>query len=169
MKYFILLAATIIFIASMTHMTTLSLNDSNSNITAVKNASKAVFQNDVLANLAAAQSILESNLYGKPSSLAYNNNNLFGIKGSGTAGSVTKPTKEYIKGKWITVHAQFAANNSLEDSFQQFKKVLDLPRYKAVQDAETFEEAAKAVWKGGYATDPNYPSELIAIYNKYLK
>jgi flagellum-specific peptidoglycan hydrolase FlgJ len=149
-------------------MTNLSQN-SQDNIKAVKIAANNVFSSEILADLAVAQSILESNLYGKPSGLAYNSNNLFGIKGSGTAGSVVRETREYVKGKWITIQDKFAANNSLEDSFRQYKKVLELPRYKAVLESKTFEEAAKAVWKGGYATDPNYPSKLIAIYNKYIK
>lgn len=30
-----------------------------------------------------------------------------------------------------------------------------------------YRQAAEAVWKGGYATDPKYPSKLIAIMEQY--
>lgn len=138
------------------------------NIELVKIVSRATFSNQVLADLAVAQAILESNLYGKPSSLARQYNNLFGIKGEGTNGSADCGTKEHVNGKVVKTSAKFAVNRTLGDSFVQYKKVLDLPRYKAVREAKTFEEAAIAVKRAGYATDVNYTKKLIDIYKVYI-
>ena len=154
---------------------TLSSTPSVNIATIKKLALQVANGNQVLADLTAAQAILESNLEGKPSMLAFKYNNLFGIKGSGTAGSVSLPTTEYIKGKKESVMQQFAANTNIEDSLQQHNNLFkngtsDNPlRYTKVLKATTFEEAAQAVQAAGYATDPNYSKELIAVYNRDLK
>lgn len=157
-------------------MSTLSA-DNRLNIQIIHKLAQQVYPNNkVLADLTTAQAILESNLQGlKPSQLAFKYNNLFGIKGRGTKGSVSLPTKEEVKGKMITVNQSFAWNNSIEDSLQQRKHLFengtsDNPtRYFKVLAAQTFEEAAEAVYKAGYATDSSYTTQLITIYHKYLK
>ncbi len=121
-------------------------------------------------DLTIAQAILEGGLRNSPpSSLALKYNNLFGIKGIGTAGQVSLPTKEYINGEWITENQGFAWNVSVEDSLQQHKEFLEHPRYTKVLAASSFSQAATEVWKAGYATDPNYPQELIDVYNEYIR
>ncbi len=123
-----------------------------------------------MAKLAAAQALLESGLHGnKPSTLASQHNNLFGIKGSGTAGSVNMRTGEHLNGQNVTVNAGFAKNATLEDSFAQHKKLMGNSRYAGVRSAGSFEQAAGAVRSAGYATDPNYTQKLISIYNSHLK
>lgn len=158
-------------------MSSLSI-DNSLNIKLIQKLATEAYQgNKVLADLTTAQAILESNLLGKvPSKLAFKYNNLFGIKGRGTNGSVTLETTEYIKGKGnIRVPQSFAWNATIEDSIEQRKKLFqkgtrDKPtRYFKVLAAPTFEEAAIEVHKAGYATDPEYPKKLIEIYNKYLK
>ena len=59
----------------------------------------------VPAAVTIAQAIDESG-WGK-SELAVEAHNLFGIKGTGPAGSVTMPTTEYEDGAWVTIDAAF--------------------------------------------------------------
>jgi len=156
-------------------MSTLS-SDPKINIDLVRKlAIRAYPNNQVLADLTTAQAILESNLTGQPSQLAFKYNNLFGIKGSGTKGSVTLPTHEFVGGREITVNQAFAWNESVEDSIQQRKSLFENGtkdkhnRYFRVLAAPTFEDAAHELLKAGYATDPAYATALINIYNKYIK
>jgi len=156
-------------------MSLLSKDDTQSNLKLVEKLAVDCYGgNKVLADLTVAQAILESNLADKPSLLAYKYNNLFGIKGKGTKGSIMLPTTEYVKGKKEFVNQSFAWNGTVEDSIEQKKKLFqngtkDKPtRYFKVLSAQTFEAAAQAVYDAGYATDPNYPKKLILIYHKYI-
>lgn len=155
---------------------TLSMTDSKKNIEVVKALCNSVYQDKpILAKLAAAQAILESNLSGKPSKLAVEGNNLFGIKREGTDGWINFNTKEQDKkGKESTINAGFGKNLTLGDSVHQHRQLMlngtkDKPdRYEAVLKATTFEEAAKAIKDCGYATDVSYTKKLIQIYKEYL-
>lgn len=118
----------------------------------------------VLRDLCFAQAVHESNLLHHPSKLAIYYNNFFGIKGKGTRGSILLPTWEHINGKDIFVKAAFAYNKTMTDSINQHKALMSKPRYKQVLIAPSFEEACQAVYKAGYATDPNYPSKLITTF-----
>lgn len=158
-------------------MTQLS-NDNQQNIKLIQTLANKVYNgNQVLADLTTAQAILESNLLGtKPSTLAMKYNNLFGIKGKGTKGSVSLQTWEQKKdGTKETLNQPFAWNTSVEDSLEQRKSLLengtkDNPtRYHKVLSALTFEEGANALVSGGYASDKQYAMKLINLYNKYLK
>lgn len=122
----------------------------------------------IMQCLCIAQAILESNLLQNPSGLAINDKNLFGIKGTGTAGSVNLETSEYVNGQWVRVPQPFAKNLTYEDSIRQHRHVMSLLRYSEVWKACDLQSAATEVWKGGYATDPHYPKELIVAYNNYL-
>lgn len=139
------------------------------NIQTVKDASNTCYPNNpILADLTACQAILESNLLGHPSALAFHYNNLFGIKGAGTHGSIILPTKEYINDHTITVKAAFAFNDTVEDSFNQHMRLLTQQRYINLQTATSFEEAANMIREDGYATDPSYSQSLIDLHNKYF-
>lgn len=122
------------------------------------------------ASLTIAQAILESN-WGK-SGLTGKANNLFGIKGTGNAGSVTMPTKEYVNKAWVTVNAPFRSYKSWGDSIADHSKLIlngtrDKPkRYHGVLGAD-YKTAATEIWKGGYATDPSYPEKLIKLIEKH--
>jgi flagellum-specific peptidoglycan hydrolase FlgJ len=59
----------------------------------------------VPAAVTIAQAIEES-AWGN-SGLAAQDHNLFGIKGTGPAGSVTLPTSEYLSGQWVSTDAPF--------------------------------------------------------------
>lgn len=135
-------------------------------------AAQAVYKdNNTMAKLCATQAILESGFLRGGSQLANKYNNWFGIKGKGiiTGKSISLPTKEYEKGKWITINQDFAWNNSTEESFMQHRKLMEKTRYAACWRAKDIPEAAQSVWKAGYATDPKYPNLLISTYNLYLK
>lgn len=128
-------------------------------------AAEATYGTDsVMSKIAIAQAQQESNVVSKPSKLAVQANNLFGIKGSGTAGSVLMRTHEYVNGKKIYINAPFAKNATLADSFEQHKKLMSKPRYAKVLAAQTFQDAAQALKDAGYATDPNYPANLLGAY-----
>ncbi len=157
-------------------MTTLS-TDNPKNIALIQKLAEQMYGgNKVLADLTTAQAILESGLRGRvPSGLAYKYNNLFGIKGRGTKGSVSLPTNEYVRGKMVKVMQLFAWNNTVEDSLEQRKKLFengtrDKPdRYHKVLASKTFAEAAKEVYLAHYATDPSYTKLLIEVYNECIK
>lgn len=137
----------------------------------VVDAAKRTFPNQPhLAKLAAAQAVHESGLASSngPSGLAKNHNNLFGIKGSGTAGTVNMQTGEHLNGRDVTINAGFAKNATLEDSFQQHKNLLNKSRYSKVVSSQSFEQAAQEVRAAGYATDPSYTQKLISTYNTHL-
>ncbi|WP_422658192.1 glucosaminidase domain-containing protein [Paenibacillus sp. EC2-1] len=124
----------------------------------------------VPASLTIAQAILESG-WGE-SSLTKQANNLFGIKGTGPAGSVTMPTTEYRGQDRYTVNAQFRKYNAWNESVEDHTRLIlngtkDQPaRYHGVLGAD-YKTAATAIWKGGYATDPKYPQKLISIIETY--
>lgn len=142
------------------------------NIQLVKDLAKKSFPNNpILADMTAVQAILEAGLRrSPPSKLAYEHNNLFGIKGKGTAGSVNMMTHEWSeKTGMVEIMQPFAKNISVEDSFAQHNKLFDLPRYQNLKMAKTFEEAARLIRLDGYATDPNYTLLLIEVYNQYVK
>lgn len=125
--------------------------------------------NIILAQLAASQACLESALLSKPSTLASQHNNLFGIKGVGTAGTVRLLTSEFVSGKWIKVYDNFCKNLSLSDSFVQHRQFISKPRYAAVWKAISLEDAAVEIHKAGYATDPDYAKKLVSIYVQNLQ
>jgi flagellum-specific peptidoglycan hydrolase FlgJ len=120
-----------------------------------------------VAYLTIVQAILESGLLWRVSNLA-KRNNLFGIKGEGTAGTVDLKTTEVINGRAYKFKQKFAANTSLADSFIQHKKLLESSIYKDVLVSENFYEATEAVQAAGYATDPNYSKKLRVIYERYF-
>ena len=123
----------------------------------VYKAAQAIYKdNPTMAKLATAQAIQESNLNGTPSALASKHNNLFGIKGTGSAGSVTMPTHEFVNGHMVVVPQQFAAYKTPEDSMIAHKALMSGKRYKGVMNASNVSDAADELGRSGYATDPNY-------------
>lgn len=122
---------------------------------------------NVLPSLTLAQAVLESN-WGT-SELAINANNLFGIKWSKDCGFdyYLKKTKEYVNNKWITVEAYFRKYKDINESIEDYGVFLTKPRYAKVLTSKDYKEAANEVWRAGYATDPNYPSKLCSLIEKY--
>jgi hypothetical protein len=138
-------------------------------------AGSAEFANDVYkkalamgipepqARLAAAQAQLESR--GGKSGLASKYNNLFGIKGDGTAGSVSMPTSEQGAGGMYRTTGKFAAYSSPEDSIRHWWAKIQR-QWPAAAKAKTLEEAARGLrtgQQGGYATDREYVGKILGI------
>ena len=96
-------------------------------------------------------------------------NNLFGIKGKGTIGSVTSNTWEVYNGVTYRIDADFRAYNNLDESWKSHKDLLlNAERYRPFTEVMyDYTKGAWAIKRAGYATDPNYPIKLIDIIYKY--
>ena len=96
-------------------------------------------------------------------------NNLFGMKAgrSWDGDKVSVPTLEYEDGVAVRKRDQFRAYGSPGDSFSDYAQVLaNNPRYAhAIGKGEDIKGFAKALARGGYATDPAYAAKLEAIAN----
>ena len=113
-----------------------------------------------------AQAIEES-AWGQ-SSLAAQYHNLFGIKGTGPAGSVTLPTQEYENGSWVTIDAQFAVYRNDAESIAGHAELLATSGYYARAMADrAYPDAFANDLTGVYATDPDYGANLIALMKLY--
>lgn len=118
------------------------------------------------ASLTIAQAALES-AWGD-SELARRANNLFGMKGTGPAGTIDIWTTEYAGGKKQQISAKFRAYRNWEESIADHGRLImngikDKPkRYHGVLGAD-WRTASYEIWRGGYATDPAYPQKLIQL------
>ncbi len=95
--------------------------------------------------------------------------NLFGIKGKGPAGSVIIRTWEVYNGVRYNVDDTFRAYSSIAESWVDYNAfLLEGPRYQPVRDAMyDSTQAAWALRRAGYATDPNYSLNLIRLIDQY--
>jgi flagellum-specific peptidoglycan hydrolase FlgJ len=120
----------------------------------------------VPASVSIAQGILESG-WGQ-SALATRAHNLFGMKGSGPAGSVTEPTKEFQNGHWVTINAAFRAYHNAAESIQDHAKSLATqPVYANAMTKKGNAKAFANALTGVYATAPNYGQSLISIMDRH--
>ena len=113
-----------------------------------------------------AQAIDESG-WGQ-SQLATADHNLFGIKGTGQAGTVVRPTEEYQDGSWVATSASFRVYRNVAESIADHSRLLATG--ESYQQAMANRQAPDAFANdltGVYATDPNYGSNLIAIMRLY--
>ena len=122
------------------------------------------------ASIKMAQAILESS--SGTSSLAKESNNHFGIKcGSGWVGpKAYREDDDYDNG--LLVKSCFRAYDDPSQSFRAHSNFLSNPnskRYKFLFDLDRYDYKswAQGLRKAGYATDPNYPSKLINLIEKY--
>lgn len=119
----------------------------------------------ILPSVAAAQAALESG-WGS-SSLAAKYNNLFGIKGAG----VSLPTTEYYDGKTpIGIVDSFRVypnwNTSILDYGAFLTNYGNKPnRYDGAIGLRDSTAQITAIWKAGYATDPQYVAKIVATIN----
>jgi lysozyme len=120
----------------------------------------------VPASVTIAQAIDESG-WGS-SQLAATDYNLFGIKGSGPAGSVTLPTQEFENGQWVTIDAQFRVYHNVSESIADHAELLATSGYytRAMAD-RTVPDAFANDLTGVYATDPEYGANLIGLMRLY--
>jgi flagellum-specific peptidoglycan hydrolase FlgJ len=120
----------------------------------------------VPASVTIAQAVEES-AWGQ-SSLAAQYHNLFGIKGTGPAGSVSLPTQEYQSRSWVTIDAQFAVYRNDAESIAGHAELLATSGYYARAMADrAYPDAFANDLTGVYATDPGYGANLIALMKLY--
>ena len=105
----------------------------------VSDAQKLQQEKGIPASIILGQILLESSgKYNGLSGLAYEAKNLFGIKGTGTAGSVYMDTTEYVNGRKIISKEKFAKYKTYYDSMEDHSNLLLTSRYqKYLQDATT--------------------------------
>jgi flagellum-specific peptidoglycan hydrolase FlgJ len=113
-----------------------------------------------------AQAIDESG-WGQ-SELATRDHNLFGIKGTGPAGTDVFVTSEYENGQWVTISAGFRAYHNVAESIADHSELLatDASYQRAMADRDVPDAFANDL-TGVYATDPNYGENLIALMRLY--
>ncbi|MGY3744355.1 glycoside hydrolase family 73 protein [Oenococcus kitaharae] len=125
----------------------------------------------VLASINLAQTILESQ-WGT-STLASKYNNYYGIKAQGNQRSVEMSTREYLNGKWVTekdrfaVYANWQAGMLAHAQFIRNGTNLNAGQFKDVLASGNYRDAAAALVKDGYATDPDYAQKIVAIIENY--
>jgi flagellum-specific peptidoglycan hydrolase FlgJ len=120
----------------------------------------------VPAAVTIAQAIEESG-WGQ-STLASRDHNLFGIKGSGPAGSDIQPTQEYENGRWVTVSAPFRVYHNVAESIADHAQLLATGEsYQQAMADRHLPDAFATDLTGVYATDPDYGSNLIALMRLY--
>ncbi|WP_110689273.1 flagellar assembly peptidoglycan hydrolase FlgJ [Salinicola endophyticus] len=131
-------------------------------------AKRAEQASGVPAELILAQAALETG-WGKreiPTEAGGNSHNLFGIKaGSAWQGKTTDiATTEYVNGRPIQTVDRFRVYDSYADAFADYAALIgDNPRYRNVVAATSPQQAAHAIQRAGYATDPNYADKLNRI------
>jgi flagellum-specific peptidoglycan hydrolase FlgJ len=127
---------------------------------AVKSISNA---NGIPEGIIFAQGALESS-YGKNNIGGFN---YFGMKGEGTAGSISAKTKEEFKpGEMSTIKDKFKKFNNIEEGFQSYANLLkQSSRFSYATQAFSDDPAKFAIWiwGRGYATDSKYPDKLSSI------
>ncbi|HYZ56110.1 MAG TPA: glycoside hydrolase family 73 protein [Streptosporangiaceae bacterium] len=119
----------------------------------------------VPAAVTIAQAIDESG-WGQ-SELATKDNNLFGIKGTGPAGSDLQPTQEYQNGQWVTTTASFRVYRNVTESIEDHGRLLAGTYYRRAMADRQSPNAFATALTGVYATDPGYGANLIALMRQY--
>lgn len=124
-------------------------------------ARESMKRTGVPASVTLAQAALET---GWGASSIGDAKNLFGIKGTGPAGSIRVSTKEFINGRMVTIQDNFRKYHSWAQSIEDHGKLLQNARYSpAMKYKNNPDQFAREIHKAGYATDPNYASKLISI------
>ncbi len=120
----------------------------------------------VPAAVTIAQAIDESG-WGQ-SQLALQDKNLFGIKGTGPAGTVLLPTQEFEGGEWVTVNAPFRVYSTVAQSITDHTLLLATSSsYKPAMANRLSPDTFANDLTGVYATDPSYGSTLIGLMRSY--
>jgi len=119
----------------------------------------------ILPSLTIAQACLESG-FGKHKP----GNNLFGFKWTETCGYDFQLlwTKEYVNGQYISVQAKFRKYNCINDSLDDYGKLIGTSaRYAPVLKCASYVCATEQIRLCGYATSPTYTTNLRNLIEKY--
>lgn len=124
------------------------------------------------AALQTAQAILETGWGQSVPVDKYNGQfsyNLFGIKGTGNAGSVISNTWEEYNGVTYRIDANFRAYNNVDESWEDHNNLLlTASRYSIYREVmHNSTQGAWALRRAGYATDSKYPLKLMNIIDTY--
>ncbi|CPR21071.1 flagellar assembly peptidoglycan hydrolase FlgJ [Brenneria goodwinii] len=131
----------------------------------------ASLQSGIPHHLILAQAALESG-WGKREIMTRDgktSHNIFGVKaGSNWDGEVASVmTTEYKNGQPYKVAQDFRVYDSYLHAINDYIRLLTQnSRYKEVLSAGSSEQAAYALQKAGYATDPNYGAKLVQIIDQ---
>lgn len=135
-------------------------------------ASKTWKETGLSAALQTAQAILETGWGQSVPVDKYSGKfsyNLFGIKGTGPAGSVISNTWEEYNGVAFRIDDKFRAYHNLQQSWDDHANLLLVAsRYQPVRDV--MHDSTLGAWalrRSGYATDSQYSIKLIDIINRY--
>ena len=122
----------------------------------------------VPASVTLAQAILETG-WGQCS--IGDAKNLFGIKGTGPAGTTVVHTQECYNGTFVTIQDGFRKYNTWQESIDDHAKLVSGWIYKSAWDNyqanHNADEFARGIHKAGYATDPEYANKLINLMQSY--
>src|SRR5438477_8267554 len=120
----------------------------------------------VPASVTIAQAIDESG-WGQ-STLATRDHNLFGIKGTGPAGSDPLATREYQNGQLVTSTSSFRVYNTTAESIDDHGNLLATSGFyrRSMADRQNPNAFAQGL-TGIYATDPSYGTKLISLMRQY--
>ena len=120
----------------------------------------------VPASVTIAQAIDESG-WGR-SNLATQDHNLFGIKGTGPAGSAPQQSAEYVNGQPVTSTSSFRVYHNAAESIDDHGRLLASSQYYRQAMADHRDPNAFADdLTGVYATDPGYGAKLINLMQRY--
>jgi flagellum-specific peptidoglycan hydrolase FlgJ len=135
----------------------------------VPDAQRLEQEKGIPASITLGQIILESSGdYNGLSGLAFEAKNLFGMKGTGTAGSISWNTTEFANGQQVVTTAAFAKYNTYYDSMVAHANLLLTTRYqKYLKNVTNIVDYANGIQAAGYATDPNYANKLVKIIYQY--
>jgi flagellar protein FlgJ len=89
------------------------------------------------------------------------------IKGSGPAGTTEAGTWEFISGQRVTVRAGFRKYHNNSEFYEDYHRLIGMnDRYKAARDCLKGKEFYTALKAAGYATDPKYVENVMALYRQ---
>lgn len=137
-----------------------------------KIARREFLRTDLSGAITTAQAILESGWGQSVPVDKYTgkfSNNLFGIKGSASNGTVTITTTEVYNNVRYTVDDKFRAYKSADESFRDHTELFFAKKWYTPFRKVMFNDqrGIYAIKRCGYATDPSYPAKLKQIIDKY--
>jgi hypothetical protein len=118
---------------------------------------------DIPASITLAQAILESG-WGRSAP----GNNLFGVKGTGPAGTERRRVVEYREGRRAHRRDLFRRYESVDQALEDHGRLLATsPRYEAARAAGEDRAAFAAALVGRYASDPRYAEKLLGLIDRW--